>query len=371
MPTALDQLVGSWNTLNILRGFLGFLKRRLESIKGTSEEKSVGSLEEVGEAFAEGWLGLGSLVKVSGRISRFAPIYFPIAYSPQVPGVLLGGGIAMRTVVLPNPAPGSVGLRHVDDGILAFLFPAEAAETPRITSPVHLDRLSTESQPLPLPYSSAAPSIPILLDLQQQQHLEEIVAVCGRIRALDPGIQSEIEASSETFVKLYYHGFFRSDWFPDQGFMLDARTSQGGSVRTVGEPSPFMVSNAIELGFESTVGSDELEDVLNVALDRLVLPEIDNGATGSRSNYRPAYHTPGGYEVKQVNRLPVVTHMAFEKKALQISVVSYSSGDLSSLPRLFEQLGIEVLGEFRRRDPNAEFKPLFGSDPRLLSRMGL
>lgn len=371
MHSGFKHLIDSWNILGIVKGFFGFVSRRLKEIRLGTEEKELTNIREAGEAFSDGWIEIGDLVQIRGRVSRFAPIYFPIAYSPQVMGSMSGPDVLMQSSILRNPAPSVANLRYVDGGVLAFLFPVEAEGTPRITSPVHLDRLVTTANPVPLPYSSAAPSIPVLLDQSQLKHLEKKVAIIARLRPIDPEIRTEIEKSEEAFVRLYYHGFYRSSWFPDQGFLLDARSAAGGAVQVRHDPAPFRINLTVEVGLQSTLGREELESVLNVGLDRIVVPERRSGRRGSRVNYRPAYHTSTGYEIQQVSRLPVVTHLAYEKGVINFGVLADSTADLAYVPEVFESLGREVIGELRRRDGSAEMNPLFASDDHLVSRMSL
>lgn len=363
MANGSQDLIRSWNNVGIVKGFLGFLRRRLQEIRLGPKKKSVASLHELGEAFAEGWLGYGDLVTIRGRLSRFAPIYFPVAYSPQIPGVLTGGQLLMATLTMENPAPGAVSLRHVDGGIMAYLYPEDARGTPRITSLIHPDRLITSHNRLPLPYSKSAPSIPVLISDQQLRWLEDKVEMAARIRPLDDGIDSEIAASSQDFVRLHYHGFYRSDWFPDHGFMLDAREATAGSIRQFGEPSSFLVNLAVEAEFESSLSQDEVEDAFNRTLDGLELPEISiRGANGSRANYTPAYFSPGGYQIVQVNKLPVALHLAYEKQVLQASVVSHSDGRLPLASRFLQRAVLALHDELKRRDQAIRFKVLFSSD---------
>lgn len=369
--TGFKQLINLWNSLGIVKGFFGFLGRRLKEIRLGPKEKDLADIREAAEAFADGWIQFGDLVRISGRVSRYAPIYFPIAYSPQVMGSLSGAVVIMETSVIPNPAPAVANLRYLDGGVLGFLLPLGVEGTPRITSPVHIDRLGTTARPTPLPYSSAAPSIPVLLDRSQLRYLEQKVAIVSRLRPVDPEIEAEIEKSEETFVKLYYHGFYHSSWFPDRGFLLDARSEMGGSVQVVHDPAPFRINLAVELGVHSTLGREELEDVLNVGLDRIDLPDLGSGKKGNRANYRPAYHTPTGYEIQQVSRLPLVTHLAYERNVLNLGVIADSTANLGHVPGLFESLGQEVIGELRHRDGSAEILPLFASDDELIRRMEL
>lgn len=366
-----DDLTRSWNNVGILQGFLRFLSRRLREFRLGSAEKSVGSLEELGQAFADGWLGYGDLVTVRGRLSRFAPIYFPVAYSPQIPGVLTGGQLLVETYPVPNPAPGAVGLRHIEGGVLAYLFPIELPGTPRITSPHHPDRLGTSENVLPLPYSRASPSIPVLIDDQQLKWLEDKVEISARIRPLDPDLEGQIAGSSEDFVRLHFHGFYRNEWFPDQGFMLDARSGGNGRIRQVDDPSPFLVSLAVEASFQSVLVQDEIEDVFNRTLDLMHFPHvsIEEGKDGSRANYTPAYLTPGGYQIVQVNKLPVALHLAYEKRVIQLSVVGPSDARLPVASEMLEKVITELSAELKRRDPAFRFDILFSSDRRFARKL--
>jgi hypothetical protein len=273
-----------------------------------------------------------------------------------------GPVVLMETVWLGNPAPGAMSLRHVDGGVLAFLFPLEVSGTPRITSPDHLDRLVTADNPGGISYSRATPSIPVLLDHRQLRWIDDKVELRARVRPLDAEIQTELEASHEVFVRLYYHGFFRSDWLPDHGFMLDARTVTAGALRQVGDPSPFLVSLAVETAFESSLSKPEIEEAFNATLDGLTLPEIEEGKTGSRANYTPAYFTSTGYQVLQVNRLPLAFHLAHEKRVIQMSVVAQAHGRLREAGPLLCGAGSALVEELRRRDPEIVLETLFASD---------
>jgi hypothetical protein len=361
-----------WNNIGIVRGFFRFLSQRLKSIRGANvEEREFSSLQDVGEAFAEDWLSLGDVVKIKGRLSRFAPIYFPIAYSPQILGSVSGSDVLMASQTILNPAPSAMNLRYLEDGILAFVFPEEATETPRITSTIHPNRLTDGVTLSALPASSAAPSVPVLLDAPQLKRLENRVEVIGLVRPLHPTIESEIERSAEDFVKLYYHGFYRSDWFPDHGFMIDARSSVGGSIRIISEPSPFLVNVVVEAAFQTRLDREEFEDAVNVATDRAQVPPNRHGMVGLRANYRPAYYTPGGYEIMQVNRIPFTTHFAYEKRTLQLGVLLDATQSLDGISKVFAPMAREIIAELQRRDGEIEFGVLFQSDPSLPGMVGL
>jgi hypothetical protein len=213
MDPTLAGLLAGWNNVEIARSFARFLTHPVRwLLTPRNQPRRVGTIDELKSGFFEGWIRYSDPVVIQGRLSRFAPIYFPIAYSPQVPGGVSSPDVLFSMQVYPNPAPAAFPLRHVDGGILAFLFPVSATGTPRITSPFHLDRMgyidaSGNSQSPIIPWSLAEPCVPVLLDRSQLRHLENITEITAVLAPLDPAIESALTGSHEDFVRLYYHGF--------------------------------------------------------------------------------------------------------------------------------------------------------------------
>lgn len=367
MSSGLSSLIAAWNNVGIVAGFIRTLKSAMAILGRRSDQpRELASPTELGDAFFGDWLEFGDVVEVVGRLSRYAPIYFPIAYSPQAHMAFRTPGGGTQGGLIMNPAPARSRLRFVDGAVMAFLFNAECPETPRITSPVHLDRVALVSPSgetrLPLPYTRADASVPVLLDESQLQHLEQRVELRARLRPLPSEIETEIADSNEDFVRLYYHGFYRDAAFPEPGFVLDARSRAGGAVRNVGHPSPFHASVGVELAFETGLSEDDFEGAVAQAL-KAIAPHPHMDGTGHR--YQPAYHTPDGYKVVQLSRSPLLAHVAFSKRALHFSMPVDTTGDASDVDGWFRPSVAELCGRLAESDHELRLSPLFLSDDRL------
>ena len=271
-----------------------------------------------------------------------------------------------------NPAPTSSDLRLVDGGIMAFAYHPLSTQVPEITSPLHMNRMAISpdgrtgleiNTPVgqgAVRYYLAPPSIPVLLDPSQLGHLETAVSLVARVVPPPVNIRQEIQASNEAFVQLYYHGFFRQDVFPDQGFLLDARPDGGGSVGPLSgtDPAEFLASVAVELAIQTSLTEVELEAAVEEALTHVPAHPVMDG-TGHR--YQPAYLEPPGYKVVQYSRTPLLAHLAPTKGVLNFSMPIDTTGDLASVSGWFRPAVAQIVDELRQQDASVSVETVFGT----------
>ncbi|MBD3337803.1 MAG: hypothetical protein GF353_01755 [Candidatus Lokiarchaeota archaeon] len=357
------EFIKQLSNIQIVWSFIQFLNKPIKTIFGTKNVEKFENLSDLKVAFFDDLLNYRDKIIVQGRLSQYCPIYFPIAYSPQVPGMFkLEDGASMQRTYL-NAAPTAMQLKHSQGGLLAFLFPQDAQFTPKITSYYHLDRTST------IPIKVAEIGIPVIIDQKQIKYLEQIVEIRALISLIDEDIQGAIDSSEEEFVKNYYHGFFKSDHYPNKGFMLDARTECGGEIVQTSEHFPFYTNICIELKFNSSLLENSYSEILNSALDGIPLPP---GINSSRHNYQPDYYTPKGYKIVQIGRPPFLAHIAYEKATIQLSMTVDVTSEYSGLiSNHFLPSCKIVLDKIRENDKSVEFKTLFSSDRFFSKELGI
>lgn len=142
MNPALAALLADWNNVGIFVSFLRFLVWAAGVRRANSDQAEYfQSPGELSAAFFEDWIQLGDLVQTKGRLSAFAPIYYPIAYCPQAWHAFSDASLGLlgHYEVFDNPAPSLIRLGRADEAIVAFLFREDAMGVPRITSPSHMD----------------------------------------------------------------------------------------------------------------------------------------------------------------------------------------------------------------------------------------
>lgn len=351
----LDTLLSTWKSVEIVRAFFRAVARRW------SPEREQGKLSEwpgpaaIKDAFFEERLYIGQRVRVSGRLSQYCPVYFPIAYSPQAqfnpgPNIWLGGY---------NPAPTAMASRSASGDTLAFLFDVRALETPRIVSPFHPDR--TQS----IPFHIADPSIPVLVDTPWDHMLEQLVTLEGVLTGLDPAIAAVIESSHEEVIKLYYHTFFRADFYPRQGYVIDARRATRGKVLPLPEIAPFATSLAVEARYSTSLYQNDLESVVHDGLTKAM-------GTRAAAHYQPAYYTPPGYRIVQLSQGGLLVHLAPDLGVINFAtIIDTLNPDRERITGAFLPAARTIVDEIRHADSDAQFHGLFASHRDFYKQTGI
>lgn len=351
----LEALLAKWKTIQILKGFLDMARKGWGRLQRTGKVLDLSGPGEVKEAFFGEQIYLGDTVRVRGRLSQYCPVYMPVAYSPQAH---FGNPTTNSWVADFNPAPTSTFIRAGSGCTLAFLFHESARETARIVSKYHPDRTQV------IPFHLADPSVPVLLDSQSERFLEEIVEVKATLVRLDDAVREAIEASDEEVVKLYYHTFFSDTFIPQKGYVLDARSVNGGEVISTSKIAPFETSLATEIQVKTEISAEEIEGIVGGSLKKAF------GTGAGPMHYRPAYYTPPGYEIKQIALGPLITHFAPEFGVINSAVViDTTNPNRDNVHQLLLPHTKRVLEGVREADPGSEFSGLFASDASFLKAL--
>lgn len=350
----LEELLVSWQNIEIVKQFIGILRKSWPLIKPTAVRYNYENPSELKEAFFSEDVYLGDTVILRGRISQYCPIYFPIAYSPQA---IISSEHSDYFETIYNPAPTKFFQKTRQGDTLAFLFDKNNLETPRIISKYHPDRTSE------IPFSLSDPAIPILIDSRSETLLENIVEVKATLIRIDDTISKTIESSDENVVKNYYHAFFDEHFIPAKGYMLDARSTSGGSIRSISEHSNFITSIAMEFGIKSKLNSGEIESILINELTNI------NPLNYSPFRYRPAFYTPGGYEIIQFSSNGIFIHYAPSLATMKFStIIDTINIDREFVFKFFLPTTKSVIDGFKREDNAMELSTLFTSDDAFIKR---
>lgn len=334
-----------------------------KTLKPSGRTRDLSNISELKTLFFSEKLDFGELVSLKGRLSQYCPIYFPIAYNCLLTGprpiVLDTGsrkveGFSMDPTY--NPAVTRMYTKAVSGDTIAFLFDTNVSHTPRLVSFYHPDR-STE-----IPFHSTEPGIPVLIDTTSEPHLERIVELTARVVRLDETISAVIDESKEEVVRGYYHAFYKYDFYPNKGFILDAREDSGGNTKPTLEVSPFSTSVGLELSYTGELGEEQLDGIAGHVLGAKTTQPV--------GRYQPAYYTPKGYKIIQHASGNEAVHLAPELGAISITTKIQSTGPYSEhVTQAFLPFAADLISVIRKEDSSARFKVLFESDPTFSGRV--
>lgn len=355
----LGLLLQKWKNVEIAFGLLKLVRKALESRASARKAIELEGPGALKDHFFQEKIYLGHTVRTRGRLSQYCPVYFPVAYSPQAQF-----GDAAKNIWQAgfNPAPTAMDVRSSSGSTLAFLFEAEATHTPRIVSPYHPDRTG------PIPFHLADPAVPVLVDGPAARFLEQIVEVEGVLVRLDPSVSEVIDESDEEVVKRYYHAFYQPDFYPNKGYLIDARTGASGRVTPVSEVAPFATSVAAEVSYSTKLSASEVEQLLSASLASVT-------DSPGPARYRPAYYSPPGYEIIQLSGGYILVHLAPEMGVINVSsVIETPHPDRAFISDTYMPATEQIIGTLSEHDPTCSFHVLFASDKafarRLAKRLG-
>lgn len=351
----LNTLLGAWKSVEIVRSFLRAVTSRWGAASAKGAVVEVPGPAELKDAYFGERVYIGQRVRVTGRLSRHCPVYFPIAYSPQAQF----NPSPNSWVSAYNPAPTAMMARVGSGEAMGFLFETAATETPRIISQFHPDRTQM------IPFHLADPSIPVLVDVQSEQYFEELVTIEGVLTTLDPLVSAAIASSHEDVVKLYYHTFYKADFYPTQGFVIDARGPAGGRVAATHQAAPFETTIGIEAKYRASLAPEDVEAAIQSAFAQVV------GWSGP-ARYQPAYYTPPGYRIVQFSEGGLIVHVAPELGVINFgTVIDTLNPDRDRISKLLLPGARAVVQAIRSADSTATFDGLFASNPDFHRQIGV
>jgi len=354
---ALETLLAKWKSVQIVLGFFRFMLRRWDARQAAKNIVQVAGPGELKSAFFDEKVYIGHTVRLRGRLTQYCPIYFPDAYSPQAHFSDPSGRFWELRY---NPAPTTSFTRSGVGATLAFLFEEASDHTPRLVSPYHPDRTQ------PIPFHLTDPGVPILIDTPSERFLEQLVEVQGVLTRLDESISNVIDESDEEVVKLYYHTFYKADFFPNKGYVVDARAASGGIIKPLSDVAPFFTSVAVELQYSTRLTGDEVETVVQAQLRR-AYPE-----SAGPARYQPAYYTPPGYRIVQLPLGNIITHVAPELGVLNVAtVIDTTNPDRDHLGSMFLPTARGIVDALRKEDSGIHLQGLFSSDPEFYRTVGV
>ncbi len=361
----LAALLAAWKNVEIANRIVRLLGGATKGMLSRGREAE-SSIAGVRDGFFSDRLFYGDTVRLTGRLSQFCPIYFPVAYAPQLvaPRTSMietsrGSAPAFDLGTRVNPALTAMHISSADGHTLAFLFEEAATETPRIVSFAQPDRTTD------LPFPRLLRGLPVLIDRKDEGALDEIVELRAQIVRLDQRVAQAISESDAPTVRSYYHDFYRSERYPNAGYVLDARHTAGGRVRRMMRFAPFYTSIGIEVALRATeAASPDASTVQSVGA--LAMRAV---ATGPIAHYQPGYYTPGGYPIIQLGSEDLSLHVAPSLGVLTAAVRVDVTRDLSaSVEEQLNPLIDAMSAAVGQLASGSAAQILHASDPRFVTR---